>query len=148
MKRTRCWPNLESRDRCWSRPRAWGQTCFSRVASIVCFASTLWISGVTAPSSTIAGTLDDVRARGTLICGVSEGLPGFSEKDGSGIWRGFDVDFCKAIAAAVLGDTAKVEYVPLTADVRFNALTDRRIDLLSRNSTWTMSRDLELGLEF
>jgi general L-amino acid transport system substrate-binding protein len=95
-----------------------------------------------------AGTLDDVRSRDKLICGVSEGLPGFSEKDGSGVWRGFDVDFCKAVAAAVLGDTAKVEYVPLSADARFKALTDRRIDLLSRNSTWTMSRDLELGVEF
>jgi general L-amino acid transport system substrate-binding protein len=95
-----------------------------------------------------AGTLDDVRSRDKLICGVSEGLPGFSEKGGSGVWRGFDVDFCKAVAAAVLGDTAKVEYVPLSADVRFKALTDRRIDLLSRNSTWTMSRDLELGIEF
>jgi general L-amino acid transport system substrate-binding protein len=92
--------------------------------------------------------MDDVRARGKLICGVSEGLPGFSEKDDSGVWRGFDVDFCKAVAIAALGDTARVEYLPLSADVRFGALSDRRIDLLSRNSTWTMSRDLELGLEF
>jgi general L-amino acid transport system substrate-binding protein len=98
--------------------------------------------------SASAGTLDDVRSRDKLICGVSEGLPGFSEKDSSGVWRGFDVDFCKAVAAAVLGDTTKIEYVPLSADVRFNALKDRRIDLLSRNSTWTMSRDLELGIEF
>jgi general L-amino acid transport system substrate-binding protein len=148
MKRTRCSPNLESRNHCWSGPHVECQTRFSRIASVVCFASTLWISGVTAPSSTIAGTLDDVRARGTLICGVSEGLPGFSEKDGSGVWRGFDVDFCKAIAAAVFGDVAKVEYRPLSAEARFDALKSRRIDLLSRNSTWTMSRELELGLEF
>jgi general L-amino acid transport system substrate-binding protein len=96
----------------------------------------------------MAGTLDDVRARGTLICGVSEGLPGFSEKDSSGVWRGFDVDFCKAVAAVVFGDITKVEYRPLSAEARFEALKDRRIDLLSRNTTWTMSRELDLGLEF
>jgi general L-amino acid transport system substrate-binding protein len=116
---------------------------FFVVGAVVAF---LIESLVVTPS--VAGTLDDVRSRDKLICGVSEGLPGFSEKDGSGVWRGFDVDFCKAVAAAVLGDTAKIEYVPLSADVRFNALTDRRIDLLSRNSTWTMSRELELGIEF
>ena len=113
-----------------------------------CAVTAVFLGSFVVTLSATAGTLDDVRSRGKLICGVSEGLPGFSEKDGSGVWRGFDVDFCKAVAAAVLGDTAKVEYVPLTADVRFNALTDRRIDLLSRNSTWTMSRELELGLEF
>ena len=112
------------------------------------FAFVVFFIGFVVSHSASAGTLDDVRSRDKLICGVSEGLPGFSKKDESGVWRGFDVDFCKAVAAAVLGDPAKVEYVPLTADVRFNALTDRRIDLLSRNSTWTMSRDLELGLEF
>jgi general L-amino acid transport system substrate-binding protein len=95
-----------------------------------------------------ASTLDDVRARDKLICGVSEGLPGFSEKNTSGVWRGFDVDFCKAVAGAALGDIAKVEYVPLSSETRFHALQDHRIDLLSRNSTWTMSRDLELGIEF
>ena len=113
----------------------------------VCAAVAIFTESFIALGAT-AGTLDDIRSRNKLICGVSEGLPGFSEKDGSGVWRGFDVDFCKAVAAAVLGDTAKVEYVPLSADVRFNALRDRRIDLLSRNSTWTMSRDLELGIEF
>src|SRR5215813_5797483 len=110
--------------------------------------SALWVGATVAAGSAIAATMDDVRARGKLICGVSEGLPGFSEKDGSGVWRGFDVDFCKAVAVAVLGDTASVDYLPLPADARFGALSDRRIDLLSRNSTWTMSRDLELGLEF
>lgn len=96
----------------------------------------------------VAGTLDDVRARDKLVCGVSEGLGGFSEQDGAGAWQGFDVDFCRAVAAAVLGDTAKVEYVPLSAEARFAALSDGKIDLLSRNSTWTMSRDLDLGLDF
>ena len=113
-----------------------------------CAIAAVFIGTFAVTLSATAGTLDDVRSRDKLICGVSEGLPGFSEKDGSGVWRGFDVDFCKAVAAAVLGDTAKVEYVPLSATVRFDALTDRRIDLLSRNSTWTMSRDLELGIEF
>ena len=115
---------------------------------VVCAVVAFFIESFVVTLSAAAGTLDDVRSRDKLICGVSEGLLGFSEKDGSGVWRGFDVDFCKAVALAVLGDTAKVEYVPLSADVRFNALTDRRIDLLSRNSTWTMSRDLELGIEF
>ncbi|MDF2983507.1 MAG: amino acid transporter substrate-binding protein [Devosia sp.] len=95
-----------------------------------------------------AGTLDDVRARDKLICGVSEGLGGFSEQDGAGAWQGFDVDFCRAVAAAVLGDAEKVEYLPLSAEARFAALSDGKIDLLSRNSTWTMSRDLDLGLDF
>ena len=108
----------------------------------------LWVGAIVGTGSAIAGTMDDVRARGKLICGVSEGLPGFSEKDNSGVWRGFDVDFCKAVAIAVLGDTARVEYLPLTADARFGALSDRRIDLLSRNTSWTMSRDLERGFEF
>src|SRR3974390_1569557 len=115
---------------------------------VACAVAAFLIASFVATRSAAAGTLDDVRARDKLICGVSEGLPGFSEKDGSGVWRGFGVDFCKAVAAAVLGDTAKVEYVPLSADDRFDALKNRRIDLLSRNSTWTMSRDLELGVEF
>lgn len=95
-----------------------------------------------------AGTLEDVKARGKLVCGVSEGLRGFSEKDARGTWSGFDVDFCKAVALAVLGDSAKIDYVPLSATDRFKALTDKKIDLLSRNSTWTLTRDAGLGLEF
>lgn len=94
-----------------------------------------------------AGTLDDVRARDRLICGVSDGLPGFSVRYPEGDWAGFDVDICRAIAAAALGDFNKVEYVPLSAAARFDALRNGRIDVLSRNSTWTMSRDLG-GLEF
>ncbi len=95
-----------------------------------------------------AATLDDVKANGTLRCGVSEGLPGFSDKDAAGKWHGFDVDFCRAVAAAVFGDPAKVEYVSLSAAERFDALTAGKIDVLSRNSTWTMARDLELGVDF
>lgn len=95
-----------------------------------------------------AGTLDDVRERGTLVCGVSEGLRGFSERGGDDVWRGFDVDFCRAVAAAVLGDGEKVDFMPLSTNARFTALSEGGIDLLSRNSTWTMSRDLGLGLSF
>jgi general L-amino acid transport system substrate-binding protein len=95
-----------------------------------------------------AATIDDVRARGRLICGVSEGLPGFSDRDAGGAWHGFDVDFCRAVAAASLGDPDKVDYLPLSAVDRFDALKSGKIDLLSRNSTWTMSRDLGLGIDF
>ncbi len=101
-----------------------------------------------APPVAAAGTLDHVRKAGRLVCGVSEGLPGFSDKDASGAWHGFDVDFCRAVATAVLGDPDKVDYVPLSAAERFTALTKRKIDLLSRNSTWTMARDLKLGVDF
>jgi general L-amino acid transport system substrate-binding protein len=94
-----------------------------------------------------AGTLDDVRARDRLVCGVSDGLPGFSVRSPDGDWSGFDVDICRAVATAALGDFNKVEYVPLSASVRFDALRKGRVDVLSRNSTWTMSRDLG-GLEF
>ena len=95
-----------------------------------------------------AATLDDVRKRGTLNCGVSQGLPGFSDRDAKGVWNGFDVDFCKAVAAAVLGDASKVTYVPLSASERFDALRASKIDLLSRNSTWTLEREATMGLLF
>jgi general L-amino acid transport system substrate-binding protein len=101
---------------------------------------------ITAPA--VAGTLDDVRQRDALICGVSQGVPGFSIADSGGAWSGFDVDFCRALAAATLGDAAKVRYVPLSADERFPALKAKKIDVLSRNSTWTMGREGELGLVF
>ena len=94
------------------------------------------------------GTLDTVRARGKLVCGVSEGLPGFSDRDSAGAWAGFDVDFCRAVAAAIFADPEKVDYVPLSATARFDALKGGEIDLLSRNSTWTMSRDVGLGIDF
>jgi general L-amino acid transport system substrate-binding protein len=93
-------------------------------------------------------TLLEVRARGALICGVNEGLPGFSSLDERGAWSGFDVDFCRALAAAIFGDPAKVQLVPLSADARFKALQDGKIDVLSRNSTWTMSRETDFGLSF
>lgn len=95
-----------------------------------------------------AGTLETVKQRGSLLCGVSEGLGGFSERDAQGKWSGFDVDFCRAVAAAVLGDPAKVEFKPLSAAQRFEALKAGTVDLLSRNSTWTLSRETELGVAF
>lgn len=95
-----------------------------------------------------AGTLDDVKKRGMLSCGVSTGLAGFSQKNEKGEWSGLDVDVCKAVAAAVLGDATKVQYKPLTAKERFTALQSGEIDILSRNTTWTHTRDTSLGLNF
>lgn len=98
--------------------------------------------------NTFAGTLEDVKKRGTLSCGVSTGLAGFSQKDEKGGWSGLDVDVCRAVAAAVLGDAGKVQYKPLTAKERFTALQSGEVDLLSRNTTWTHTRDTSLGLNF
>jgi general L-amino acid transport system substrate-binding protein len=95
-----------------------------------------------------AGTLGKVKARGAIACGVSTGLPGFSDRDAKGAWSGFDVDFCRALAAAVFNDPAKVTYTPLVADERFEALKSGKIDVLSRNSTWTIEREATLGLLF
>ncbi len=100
------------------------------------------------PAVATAGTLETVRQRGTLNCGVSQGLAGFSDRDPQGNWNGFDVDFCRAVAVAVLGDPAKVTFVPLSATERFEALKAGRIDVLSRNSTWTLEREVTLGLLF
>jgi general L-amino acid transport system substrate-binding protein len=93
-------------------------------------------------------TLDAIKARGQLVCGVNTGLAGFSQADSQGNWTGLDVDVCRAIAAAVLGDASKVKWVPLTAQQRFTALQSGEIDILSRNTTFTLSRDASLGLHF
>jgi general L-amino acid transport system substrate-binding protein len=93
-------------------------------------------------------TLDTVKQRGTLSCGVNIGLAGFSQPDDKGNWTGLDVDYCKAIAAAVFGDATKVKYVPTTAKERFTALQSGEIDVLIRNTTWTTARDSSLGLIF
>jgi len=93
-------------------------------------------------------TLDAIKARGSVVCGVHEGLAGFSAADSQGNWTGLDVDICRAIAAAVLGDGKKVKFVPLNAQQRFTALQSGEIDILSRNTTWTLTRDASLGLEF
>src|SRR3954451_840572 len=93
-------------------------------------------------------TLRAVKERGTLNCGVSQGLLGFSSMDDQNAWTGFDIDICRAVAAAIFGDPAKVTFVPLDAVTRFAALQSNQIDVLSRNSTWTMSRESSLGLMF
>ncbi|SIQ82566.1 amino acid ABC transporter substrate-binding protein, PAAT family [Aeromonas sp. RU39B] len=93
-------------------------------------------------------TLDAVKKKGFVQCGVSDGLPGFSNPDAKGVWQGMDVDVCRAVAAAVFGDAAKVKYVSLTAKERFTALQSGEVDILSRNTTWTLTRDASLGLTF
>jgi general L-amino acid transport system substrate-binding protein len=93
-------------------------------------------------------TLDAIKARGSVICGVNTGLAGFSAADSQGNWTGLDVDTCRAIAAAVLGDGNKVKWVPLTAQQRFTALQSGEVDILARNTTWTLTRDASLGLSF
>lgn len=93
-------------------------------------------------------TLDAVKARGQLVCGVNTSGPGFSAADSQGKWTGLDVDFCRAVAAAVLKDAEKVKYVPLNSQQRFASLQAGEIDVLSRNSTWTLTRDASLGVVF
>ena len=95
-----------------------------------------------------AATLDDIRAADELKCGINTGLAGFANTDDAGNWVGFDVDYCKALAAAVLGDPGKVQYVSLTGKNRFPALQAGEIEVLARNTTWTLSRDVDLGLTF
>ena len=95
-----------------------------------------------------AGTLEDVKARGVLNCGVNVGLTGFGAPDANGAYQGFDVALCKALAAAVLGDASKVKYAPTTGETRFTALASGEVDVLIRNSTWTFSRDVDLKFDF
>lgn len=95
-----------------------------------------------------AGTLDDVKAKGHLQCGVNAGLAGFASPNDQGQWTGFDVDFCRAVASAIFGDPTKVNFTPTNATERFTALQSGEVDLLSRNTTWTLSRDTKLGFNF
>ncbi|MCL4139801.1 UNVERIFIED_CONTAM: hypothetical protein GTU68_018321 [Idotea baltica] len=111
------------------------------------FLGALTVAGLAAGAAA-AGTLDDVKARGTLNCGVTTGLTGFAAPDANGVWEGFDVGICRAVAAAVLGDANAVEFVPTTGQTRFTALASGEIDLLARNTTWTFSRDVDLKFEF
>ena len=110
--------------------------------------------GVVAATTMVAGaaaaqaTLETVKARGELICGSNTGLTGFGAPDANGNWAGFDVDLCRAVAAAIFGDATKVRFVPTTGETRFTALQSGEVDLLVRNSTWTVSRDSELALDF
>ena len=105
------------------------------------------VAGLAAGAAS-AATLDDVKARGKLNCGVSTGLVGFAAPDANGEWQGFDVGICRAVAAAVLGDPMAVEFVPTTGQTRFTALASGEVDLLARNTTWTFSRDVDLKFEF
>lgn len=111
------------------------------------FLATLSAAALSAGLASTA-TLDDVKARGELICGSNVGLAGFGAPDAAGEWKGFDVDFCRAVAAVVLGDATKVKFVPTTGETRFTAVASGEVDLLARNSTHTFSRDTDLKLDF
>lgn len=106
------------------------------------------IAGMLLCGGAVSQTLKAVKERGALNCGVSQGLPGFSEKDAKGNWSGFDVDFCRAISAAIFNDANKINFVPLDALKRFDVLKAAKIDVLSRNSTWTLAREVELSVVF
>ena len=113
----------------------------NRLAALLAF-SFLWLGAAE------ASTLGDVKARGKLLCGVNQGLLGFAAKGDDGQWAGFDVDFCKAVAAATLGDGNAVEFVPLNSLERFDKLKSGAVDLLARNTTWTMERETKIGIRF
>jgi len=116
----------------------------NKLTTSIALGAVLAISATTAS----ADTLSDVKSKGYVQCGVSTGLGGFSSADSKGNWKGLDVDVCRAVAAAVLGDAGSVKYTPLTAKERFTALQSGEIDILSRNTTWTLTRDASLGINF
>ncbi len=113
---------------------------------LIALAATLMLSLSGAAGAAGAATLDNVRQKGTVSCGVNVGLGGFSMPDSTGVWKGLDVDVCRAVAAAVFGDASKVRYVPTTGTSRFTALQAGEIDILSRNTTFTFIRDVTIGL--
>ena len=115
-----------------------------RLATAMAFATVLAFGDASGGAQTLA----TVKDRGELICGANGTLAGFGLPDPQGNWTGFDVDFCRAIAAAIFNDPTKVKFVPLTAKDRFTALQSGEVDVLSRNTTWTLSRDTSLGLDF
>jgi general L-amino acid transport system substrate-binding protein len=116
-----------------------------RVSLVLSLAAAAALSAQAANAQT---TLKAIQDRGTLSCGVSQGLPGFSSPDDKGNWTGLDVDICRAISAAIFNDPNKIKFVPLSAKDRFTALQSGEIDVLSRNTTWTVSRDTSLGANF
>ncbi|MBW0002786.1 MAG: amino acid ABC transporter substrate-binding protein [Hyphomicrobiales bacterium] len=120
----------------------------SRDAASATFLTAVFFAAMAAGPTSQAATLESVRARGQLICGINPNLPGFGQPDKDGAFKGFNADICHAVAAAVLGDPGKVKFVPLTATIRFEALTSGEVDLLTHNSTWTMQRDTGAGLHF
>lgn len=117
-------------------------------ARSIAVGAALVISTFASSQAFAASTLEAVKDKGHLQCGVTNGLPGFSQPDENGNWTGIDVDTCRAVAAAVFGDAKAVEFTPLTAKERFTALQSGEIDMLSRNTTWTLTRDASLGLNF
>jgi general L-amino acid transport system substrate-binding protein len=119
-----------------------------KLANKLAVTGLLAVGALTALPAQAGKTLDAIKQRGQVICGVNTGLAGFSAADSQGNWTGLDVDICRAIAAAVVGDGNKVRFVPLNAQQRFTALQSGEIDVLSRNTTWTLTRDASLGLHF
>jgi general L-amino acid transport system substrate-binding protein len=111
-------------------------------------ASAAAVASVALVGSAAAATLDDIKARGALNCGVNTGLAGFAAPDDQGNWKGLDIDMCRAVAAAIFGDDTKIKYVPTNAKERFTALQSGEIDMLARNTTWTYSRDSDLKFDF
>jgi len=115
-----------------------------------------WLAAITAATSlalttawALAGpTLEAVRARGSVVCASSDPLPGFAQRNSEGLWSGFDVDFCRAIAAAVFGDSSKIDFRPLSGDARFALLQTGAVDVIARNGAWTMRRDTAYGVRY
>ena len=134
----------------WPIPPPRARSPWSFRGRLVAWASLLLAlaAALAAAAPAAAQTLNAVRERGALVCGVSRGLLGFSSVDDKGNWSGFDVDLCRALAAAIFDDAGRVKFVPLDAAARFAALRSGDIDVLSRNSTWTMSRETAFGLMF
>ncbi len=112
------------------------------------FGAAVVIAGLAAGNAHAQSTLDAVKSKGFIQCGVNTGLAGFAAPDSQGVWKGIDVDICRAVAAAVFGDATKVKYTGLTAQQRFTAIQSGEVDILARNTTWTSSRDSSLGLDF
>ena len=127
--------------------QTFGETTMKKAISVG-VGMALVAGALTTTSVFAATTLESVKQKGHLQCGVTSGLPGFSQPDEKGSWTGIDVDTCRAVAAAVFGDAKAVEFTPLTAKERFTALQSGEIDILSRNTTWTLTRDASLGLNF
>jgi len=119
-----------------------------KLTSLVAMVAVLFTFTTETMAAKKSKTLKNTMKKGFVRCGVSQGLPGFSNADAAGNWTGVDVDVCRAVAAAVLGDSNKVKFTPLSAKERFTALTSGEIDILSRNTTWTLSRDADLGVTF
>jgi general L-amino acid transport system substrate-binding protein len=116
--------------------------------AVTCIATIMMAASLCHPADAASVTLDAVKARGKLICGANGSRPGFSSLDSKGEWQGLDVDTCKAVAAAVLGDSTKTQFAKVTSQTRFLALQTSEVDLLTANVTWTLKRDAELGLDF